>query len=64
MTRQPNADDLADGISFEAARRQEKTFFETTTPWKSLTLDLQARLGTRNLSVSLSEQLLSFIREK
>jgi len=64
VTRQPNADELAEGISFDMARANELSFFDKTAPWNTLKPKWKARLGTRSLTVSLSEQLSSFIREK
>ena len=64
MTRQPNADELAENITFDAARAKEVAFFANTDPWRSLDLQWQKRLGTKNLTVSLSDQLMAFIKAK
>ena len=64
MTRQPNADELAEKITFESARAKEVAFFANTAPWSTLDLQWQKRLGTKNLTVSLSDQLMSFIKAK
>ena len=64
VTRQPDADELADGISFAAARAKEVSFFGSTAPWSSLAGEHKLRMGTKNLAASLSEQLLAFIQEK
>ena len=64
VTRQPDADELADGISFDQAREKEQSFFESTAPWNGLPTEFKMRLGTKNLAASLSDQLLAFIREK
>lgn len=64
VTRQPNADELAEGLSFDQARAREASFFKEVAPWKGLDVEMRSRLGTKNLSASLSEQLLAFIRKR
>jgi hypothetical protein len=64
VTRQPNQDELAEGITFDQARALESGFFASTSPWNGLDTAMSGRLGTKHLTVSLSNQLLDLIREK
>lgn len=64
VTRQPNADELAEKITFDTARTKEVAFFANTAPWNTLDAQWKGRLGTKNLTVSLSDRLMVFIRDK
>jgi hypothetical protein len=64
VTRQPTPNELHNGITFESARAKEADFFATTKPWDSLDPTWKARQGTKNLGDSLSDHLMSYIREK
>lgn len=64
VTRQPNADELRDKITFEDARAKERKFFAETEPWKSLPLALKKRQGSQNLTSYLSRQLVFFIESR
>ena len=64
MTRQPNADELAENLSFDTARANEAAFFAYTAPWSALDETVKNRLGTKNLTASLSKELMLLIRLK
>ena len=61
--KQPASKDLKEGITWEEAREQEKLFFSTTLPWSSAT-EYRDRLGTQNLTGSLSNILSDLIRSR
>ncbi|KAG8941757.1 hypothetical protein FRC03_003997 [Tulasnella sp. 419] len=63
MTKHPSTDELSKKLSFEEARTREKDYFEDpTNPWWENDAT-RKRLGTRNLTASLSKLLSSLIDE-
>ncbi|KDQ18068.1 hypothetical protein BOTBODRAFT_63785 [Botryobasidium botryosum FD-172 SS1] len=61
VTRQPDDDERAQGITAERARQVEMEFFNTQTPWNNSTEP--RRFGTVNLTDSLSKLLTDIINK-
>ena len=64
VTRQPDQEQINQGISYEAARDTEVKFFETITPWSSHLQRHQNQFGTKSLNDRLSTLLEGAIRER
>ncbi|KAI0753579.1 hypothetical protein BC629DRAFT_1554707 [Irpex lacteus] len=60
-TRQPDDDERTKGITSAEARRAEKTFFESTSPWSGS--KHRKRFGTENLVENLATLLSKVIDE-
>ncbi|KDQ21433.1 hypothetical protein BOTBODRAFT_98847 [Botryobasidium botryosum FD-172 SS1] len=61
VTRQPDDDERAQGITSERARQVESEFFDTHAPW-NMSME-PGRFGTRNLTATLSKLLTEIIDE-
>jgi hypothetical protein len=59
--KQPDQQQLSDGIFTEEARENEHDFFATTEPWTSLPQDLKAMVGTDCLTRALGGKLFDLI---
>ena len=59
--KQPATKDLKEGITWEEAREQERSFFSTTSLWSSET-EYWHQFGTNNLTESLSKILSDLIK--
>ncbi|KAG8921682.1 hypothetical protein FRC03_012789 [Tulasnella sp. 419] len=59
--KQPNQAQLQARISWEEARRSEKSYFQSIEPWVSLDRGFQQYLGSENLSEHLSLTLSKMI---
>ncbi|KZT61035.1 hypothetical protein CALCODRAFT_428383 [Calocera cornea HHB12733] len=62
VTKQPSPSEIKVGTTFSKSRQSEQTFFRTTEPWASLPIDVRARLGTPNLTSTLSTLLTDAIK--
>jgi len=62
--KQPGSNELKTGITWEDARALEKHFFTSTAPWSSAETYCQKRLGTQNLTGSLSKILSDLIAQR
>lgn len=59
--KQPDSRAIADGITYEAARDEEKQYFSNTAPWSTLDFEHRSRLGTSRLVERLSDVLTDCI---
>ncbi|KAL0640425.1 hypothetical protein Q9L58_000393 [Maublancomyces gigas] len=64
VTKQPNQEQLTQGIDHAQARAQEAEFFKNTDPWKGELLDLKDRFGTQALQSYLAKELGELIRKR
>ncbi|PWW77924.1 P-loop containing nucleoside triphosphate hydrolase protein [Tuber magnatum] len=64
VTKQPNQEQLVQGITHAQAREQEAEFFANTEPWKTELTDLKERFGTMALQSYLSKELGELIRKR
>ncbi|KAI1783496.1 P-loop containing nucleoside triphosphate hydrolase protein [Ganoderma leucocontextum] len=55
--KQPDSRAISDGITYEAARVQERKYFSDNAPWNGLDFEHQNRLGTSKLVERLSDVL-------
>lgn len=55
--KQLSAQELQEGISWEAARALDRQFFEDTAPWSTVEMEHRRRLGCANLIAHLGETL-------
>lgn len=62
--KQPDSRALATGISWADARREEREYFNSISPWSDLEFDFQLHLGTANLTNRLSSILTSLIAKR
>lgn len=62
--KNPNSRTLAEGITWEGARSQEREFFSQTYPWNNLEWTYQQRLGTDRLTQRLSGTLSELISQR
>ncbi|KAI0628425.1 P-loop containing nucleoside triphosphate hydrolase protein [Trametes polyzona] len=62
--KQPDSHALAEGITWEKAREQERQFFTTTPPWNKLDSEYQNHLGTSRLVERLSDVLTAKIAQR
>ena len=62
--KQPDSQDVAEGITWEEARSQEELFFVQIQPWASLDAGVRDQLGTRNLTERLSQILSELIAKR
>ena len=59
FVKNPDSQDIKNGITYEQARENETEFFLNRTPWSSLELPWQRRLGTDKLTKRLGQVLCS-----
>jgi hypothetical protein len=59
--KQPDQEQLDDGISWEDARQNETLFFENAPQWSSLEEAIKSRLGTKFLTQELGTILFELI---
>jgi len=64
VTKQPNQEQLVQGITHVQAREQEAEFFANTEPWKTELTDLKERFGTMALQSYLSKELGELIKKR
>ncbi|KAH9965472.1 P-loop containing nucleoside triphosphate hydrolase protein [Russula dissimulans] len=62
--KNPDSQDIKQGISYEEARKKETEFFSTKEPWSTLEWLHQRRLGTQKLVRRLSEALPNLIAKR
>ncbi|EJT97923.1 hypothetical protein DACRYDRAFT_119114 [Dacryopinax primogenitus] len=64
ITKQPAQAEVEQGISFDMARQNEVSFFETTEAWRALPSSIrQTNVSTPRLTAALSTLLSSHIRK-
>ncbi|KAH9007584.1 P-loop containing nucleoside triphosphate hydrolase protein [Lactarius deliciosus] len=62
--KNPDSQDIRNGITYEQAREREAEFFSTTEPWSNLEWLYQRRLGTDKLTRRLGQVLYSLISKR
>jgi hypothetical protein len=62
--KNPDSQDIRNGITYEQAREKEAEFFSTRSPWSNLERLCQRRLGTENLTKRLGQVLSSLISKR
>ena len=62
--KNPDSQEIRNGITYEQAREKEAEFFSTRTPWSDLERLCQRRLGTDNLTKRLGQVLSSLISKR
>ena len=62
--KNPDSQDINNGITYEQARQREVDFFATEEPWASLDWVYQQRLGTENLTRHLGQALSDLISRR
>jgi hypothetical protein len=62
--KNPDSQDIKNGITYDQARKKEVEFFATQAPWSSLDWLCQQRLGTEKLTKHLGEALSSLISKR
>ncbi|KAI9441577.1 P-loop containing nucleoside triphosphate hydrolase protein [Lactarius indigo] len=62
--KNPDSQDIRNGITYEQAREKEAEFFSTKEPWSSLEWLYQRRLGTDKLTRRLGQVLYSLISKR
>jgi len=62
--KNPDSQDIKNGITYEQARRKETEFFSTKAPWSNLDWLYQQRLGTEKLTRRLGEFLSNLIAKR
>jgi hypothetical protein len=62
--KNPDSQDIKNGITYEQARKKEVEFFTTQAPWSNLDWLCQQRLGTEKLTRHLGEALSSLISKR
>ena len=62
--KNPDSQDIKNGITYEQARERETEFFSTRTPWSDLEWLCQRRLGTDKLTKRLGQVLASLISKR
>ena len=62
--KNPDSQDLKNGITYEQARQKEAEFFSTKAPWSNLDWLYQQRLGTEKLTRRLGELLSNLIAKR
>ncbi|KAH9032594.1 P-loop containing nucleoside triphosphate hydrolase protein [Lactarius pseudohatsudake] len=62
--KNPDSQDIRNGITYEQARENEAEFFSIREPWSNLEWLCQRRLGTDNLTKRLGEVLSSLISKR
>ena len=62
--KNPDSQDIKNGITYEQARQKEAEFFATQEPWSSLDWGYQQRLGTEKLTRHLGQTLSDLISKR
>ncbi|KAF8270214.1 P-loop containing nucleoside triphosphate hydrolase protein [Lactarius quietus] len=62
--KNPDSQDIRNGITYEQAREKETEFFETKAPWSTLEWLYKSRLGTDKLTMRLGKVLSSLIAKR
>jgi hypothetical protein len=62
--KNPDSQDIRNGISYEQARDNEAEFFSTRVPWSDLEWLYQRRLGTDKLTRRLGQVLTELISRR
>lgn len=62
--KNPDSQDIKNGITYEQARQQETKFFTAQEPWSSLDWGYQQRLGTEKLTKHLGQALSDLISKR
>ncbi|KAH9976107.1 P-loop containing nucleoside triphosphate hydrolase protein [Lactifluus volemus] len=60
----PNTQAINEGITWEDARAAESTFFSSSLSWSTLEDAFRQKLGTENLTTSLSNKLCDLIADR
>ena len=62
--KNPESQEIRNGITYEQAREKEAEFFSTKTPWSSLEWLYKRRLGTDKLTRRLGQVLSDLISKR
>ena len=62
--KNPDSQDIRNGITYEQARQKEAEFFSTRSPWSNLEWLYQRRLGTDKLTRRLGQVLSNLISKR
>jgi hypothetical protein len=62
--KNPDSQDIKNGITYEQARQKEAEFFSTKAPWSNLDWLYQQRLGTEKITRRLGELLSNLIAKR
>jgi hypothetical protein len=62
--KNPDSQDIRNGITYEQAREKEAQFFLSTAPWSTLEWLYQRRLGTEKLTRRLGQVLSNLISRR
>ncbi|KAI0262179.1 P-loop containing nucleoside triphosphate hydrolase protein [Gloeopeniophorella convolvens] len=62
--KNPDSQDIRNGITYEQARERETQFFSATAPWSGLEWLYQQRLGTTKLTHRLGQALSGLISKR
>ncbi|KAI0250034.1 P-loop containing nucleoside triphosphate hydrolase protein [Lactifluus subvellereus] len=62
--KNPDSQDIKNGITYEQAREKEAQFFSTKAPWSGLEWLYQRRLGTEKLTRRLAQVLSNLISKR
>ena len=62
--KNPDSQDIRNGITYEQAREREADFFSTREPWSNLEWIYKRRLGTDKLTRRLGQVLYSLISKR
>ena len=62
--KNPDSQDIKNGITYDQARQKEAEFFSTKAPWSNLDWLYQQRLGTEKLTRRLGEHLSNLIAKR
>jgi hypothetical protein len=62
--KNPDSQDITNGITYEQARQKESEFFATHKSWSNLDWGYQQRLGTEKLTRHLGQALSDLISKR
>ena len=62
--KNPDSQEIRDGVTYEQAREKETAFFSTSEPWSNLEWLYRRRLGTDKLTTRLGQLLSSLISKR
>jgi hypothetical protein len=62
--KNPDSQEIRNGITYEQARERESNFFSTRSPWSNLEWLYQQRLGTDKLTQRLGQVLSNLISKR
>jgi hypothetical protein len=62
--KNPDSQDIRNGITYERAREKEADFFSTKAPWSNLDRLYKRRLGTDKLTRRLGQVLSNLISKR